>query len=284
MHTLPLTAIIAASLLVCTGSALAQGGPKWGARTSASLSDVNFSGGENNSSFDFDGGPGTPITLSNVNGLRGTAESLAGLNFTSNQPPILRGRSVLSGAHTPLPNVVGAHAITSSFASDIFQYTGATPGTLQLAFSLDGLVSDLPGNIETYVLAQVAVFNLANYQFSSDFGTLVSEFGAVPKASDLTTLQILDDTGGGMASRTATLSFSVVPGETFYVWERLDTSARLDSRFADAFNTMTAAFDHPELVVAVNNVPEPGSLLLLVCGVAVLSLGGSRRGGRQSFW
>lgn len=271
MNTLPLTALIAASLLTFTGNALGQSPPKYGVRTSVSISDVLSSGSENNPSFDFDGGPGTFLTASGVNDLRGTADSLAGLNFTSNQPPILRSRSVLSGAHTLLPGVVGAHATTLAFASGLFQYIGPTPGTLHLAFSLDGLVSDLPADLLTYIVAQVAVFNLANYQFSSDYGTLVSEFHAVPKASDLTTLQILDDTGGAMASRTTTLSFSVTPGETFYVWERLDTSALRDARYADAFNTMTAAFDHPELVVAVNNVPEPGSLPLLVCGVAALA-------------
>ena len=192
---------------------------------------------------------------------------------------------MLSGAHTLLPNVVGAHAFTGAFASDIFQYTGTTADpAFGLSFSLDGLVSDLPGNFETYIVAQVAVFNLANYQFSSDFGTLVSEFGAVPKAYDLTTLQILDDTGGAMASRTVTLSFSVTPGEIFYVWERLDTSALRDTRYADAFNTMTSAFEHPELVVAVNNVPEPGSLVLVLCGFAPFALSRARRGGRQSFW
>ena len=105
---------------------------------------------------------------------------------------------------------------------------------------------------------------------------------AIPTASDLTTLQILDDTGGAMASRTATLSFSVTPGETFYVWERLDTSARLDARYADAFNTMTAAFDHPELVVAVNNVPEPGCLPLLLCGFAAFALKWRSRPGCDS--
>ena len=44
---------------------------------------------------------------------------------------------------------LGALAGTLAFASDLFQSTGAAAGTIQLTFTLDGLVADLPSNLET---------------------------------------------------------------------------------------------------------------------------------------
>lgn len=261
---------LVAAFVAWTASSLGQTAPQVGARTIASINDVTASSGENNPSTIIRGGEHQPFAFSDINDLRGIAEASATLQISINQAPILRGRSVLSGGHTMLPNVVGAHAFTESFASDLFQYTGATAGTLQLTFSLEGLVSDLPADSQTFIKARVAVFNIPNYEFTSSFDTLAFELGAVPKAYDLTTLQILNDTGGALDSRTTTLSFNVNPGETFYLWETLETSARRDTRFADAFSTLTSEFDHPELVMSASNVPEPGSLLLLACGFAAL--------------
>ena len=275
MHTAKTKFLSTAAFVAFNLSSFGQTAPNVGARTIASINDVNSGGGENNPGTVIRGGEHAPFAFSDVNDLRGIAEASATLQINLNEPPILRGRAVLSGGHTMLPDVVGAHAFTESFASDLFQYTGATAGTLQLTFSLEGLVSDLPADSQTFIKSRVAVFNIPNYEFTSSFDTLAFELGAVPKAYDLTTLQILNDTGGTLASRTTTLSFNVNPGEIFYVWETLDTSARRDTRSADAFNTLTSEFDHPELVVSASNVPEPGSLMLLVCGFAAL-MGTSR--------
>jgi hypothetical protein len=260
----------------------------WGTITRGSIHD-RFAGSSlaNNFTTDSDGGAGTLFTQSLVDDAvtldsfgqgphnRGLAQAFAGLKFGGNLAPALKAQAVLTGNISNQPPVNGvavndARARGTANASEIFQYIGAVPNILTLSYTLEGrLDDDSPGNTGTYISSQVAVFGESGYFFTSEITNLLDN-GVFPKSFDFTSLQILDDTAGLIATRTANLSFRVDPGEIFYLFEQLDTAADRDSRAADAFGTLTAHFDRPELVRSLS-VPEPNTLALFALGLAALT-------------
>jgi hypothetical protein len=262
--------VLVFALTACPRTVSAQATPHWGTQTVVSITDVGSGGGESNPSTDLKGGAGAFLAGSSANDLRGTGDAAATLQAVQNKVPILRSRSVLSGGVSGAPGVTGARVTAGAFASEMFRYNGSVPTTLSLTFTLEGTVSDLPADSLTRITSEVAIFNAANYAFSSSFDTLVFEMGATTKAFDRTTLRILDDTGGSLATRTTVLTFQVIPGEIFYLWETMETSARRDMRSSDAFNTMIAEFDRPELVTP-GSVPEPGVLAYLLAASCLIA-------------
>lgn len=287
----------------CVAVALAMAGivstaqaQKWGTEGSSSLGDIRTTGGQSNFIFDFDGGVGVPISEVLIDDSitldskgtgpwdRGETHAFTGLTFAGNQPNPMKAEAILTGNKSPhfefgsFP--AGATALAGVFASDLFRYTGANPTTLTLSYSLHGVVSDPTGNSIanslTGIFAQVAVFaDTPNYDFVSHVPTLVFELGATLKqhsgndAFDSTSLIINNDTNGLSEIRNATLMFDVVPGETFYVWQTLNAQAAFGTRSADAFSTLTGAFDQPQFVTSLS-IPEPASLALLVLGSLVM--------------
>jgi len=292
-------ALIAAAMI--TSPAFAQ---LWGVQGNSSIGDIRSGGGQTNFTFDAAGGPGIPIAEVMIDDAvtldafgngpwdRGTTEGFAGLAFAANRPPALKAEAILTGNRSQdfrfgsFP--AGAVATTGMFASDLFQYTGPTPTTLSLTYTLEGIVSD-PGSSPTNpsiadsltsLHSNVAVFaDTPNYGFVQDIGTLVFELGATLKqtggvdAEDRFTLDIDNDTGGLVESRQTTLSCDVVPGETWYVHQTLTASAAFGTRLADAFSTLTAEFDQPQFVRSLSNIPEPSSLLLLVFAATIFATG-----------
>lgn len=277
--------VVASIVWVVSGPSLAVADPLWGVQTVTGIGDIFLSGGQNNFTFDGNGGVGVPVASSLVDDAvtrdffgqgphnRGVAEAFGGLKLTNNQVPVLKTRAVLTGNLSNQPPafgsfVNGAVGEVGVFASEMFRYTGSVPTTLNLTFTLEGMVSDTPDDVLTGIFGEAAVFHEGGYQFFADLGTLIFEFGATPKQSngveavDTTSLVISGDTGGNKVTRTTTLAFDVQPNEVFYVWEKLDVFAVRGARSADAFSTMTAEFDQPGLVVALS-VPEPASLMLI---------------------
>lgn len=270
----------------------AQGVPLWGTQTSVSLGDMFPSGGQNNFSFDADGpvdpvsgSPegGAPVTHSLVDDAtqldsrgtgpwnRGVAEASAALQFGAvAAPAVLRARAVLTGNTSNQPGVTDASAFTEAFASDLFQYIGSSPTNLSITFTMTGSIANSPADptFQTGLFASVAVFEPADYFFTSDLGALQFDIPhPVAKALDQNTLRT---TASGTSTLTTTLTFAVQPGEQFYVWQKLSAWAAGDARFADAFSTMTATFDQPNLVRSLA-VPEPGTAALLSAGLVGLA-------------
>ena len=209
------------------------------------------------------------------------SRSFTGLPFTRNVIAPMRAQSILTGNRSTqsflgdLP--AGAVATADAFISDQFQYTGSQAMTMSLTWNMEGIVDDPVGigsevaNGLTQIRAAAAIFeDTPQYRFLDDVPTLVAELGATLKQSNgvdavdlFQTLLIEDDTNGQIAQRSLTLNFDVNPGETFYIWQNLRTSAAFGTRQADAFGTMTGEFSHPELVSRIGIVPEPGSLMVL---------------------
>ncbi|MEQ9459794.1 MAG: PEP-CTERM sorting domain-containing protein [Phycisphaeraceae bacterium] len=292
-----LTCALALSLsFILAPASLAQ---EWGAQSTSGIGDIRSTGGQSNFTFDSAGGAGIPIADTELNDAvstdfsgngpwdRGLARGFTGLTFAGNQPNPMRSESTLTGNLSQefkfgsFP--AGAVASNGVFVSDIFLYTGNQPGTITLNYSLEGTLVDSGGfsgiaDPLTFIRAQVAVFaDTPQYRFLDDVPTLTLEEGATLKqdslgndAYDQDALFINNDTGGVKVTQTTSLTFDVVPGETFYVWQTLRTSAAFGTRSADAWGTLTGSFDQPGLVTSLS-APEPASAALLALG-GLLSL------------
>jgi len=289
------------SLLLASAS---QAAPLWGTNTSVTLGDMFPSGGQNNFSFDEDG-PLDPISGLPEGGAffshslvddavqvdsrgtgpwnRGTSEASAALQLgTVPAPASLRARAVLTGNVSDQAGVSDASATAVAVASDLFQYTGSVPTNLSITFDLTGSIANSPPDptFQTVLAAQIAVFSDANYFFSTSLDSLRFEASppTVVKTYDESTLYRTADSAGGPFTLSATLVFAVVPGEQFYVWQRLTAWAAGDARSADAYSTLSATFSQPELVQSLA-VPEPSVALLLGIGLGIVA---ARRRGRAT--
>jgi hypothetical protein len=271
-------------------ASMAAAAPLWGTLADVSLGDMFPSGGQNNFSFDGSSDPadgeGVASSFASIDDstqldFRGTGPWNRGFVAASATltggavaaPATLRAQARLTGNISSQAGVSDASAFATAFASDEFQYIGAAPTTLSITFTLTGTVDNSPSDptFQTGVFAGVAVFPSANYVFTDAHDDLVFNLGVTPKDEDyFNTLVITSGNGTTLATRSATLTFNVVPGETFHVWQRLAAWAAGDDRFADAFSTMTSSFDQPHLVRSLS-VPEPSRVLLLLGAAALFA-------------
>lgn len=295
-RSLPILLLSAWLSVVCAATATAA--PFWGTHTTVSVADMFGNFGQNNVTV-VDDGPRDPITNAPVGGAltshgliddsttldsRGTGpwdRALAEASATINGGPVpapstLRARAILTGNVSDQPGVTDATAFSTAFASDLFQYTGNVPTNLSITFRMTGSLANNPGDPsgQTLLAAAVAVFADANYRFETSLDTLRFEGSTPPvtKAVDQSTLLRTLHTSGNTIALQRTLTFSVVPGEQFYVWQRLSAWAAGDARAADAYSTLTATFSQPDLVQNLAIIPEPGTGLLLGVGLAIAAL------------
>jgi hypothetical protein len=279
---------LAGLVLAIAASAGASAAPLWGTLADVSLGDMFPSGGQNNFSFDGSTDPadGEGVASSSASiddskqldsrgagpwsrGFVDASATLSGAAVAT--PATLRAQARLTGNTSSQAGVSDASAFATAFAADEFQYIGAAPATLSITFTLTGTVDNSPSDptFQTGLFAAVSVFPSANYIFTNDHDDLVFNLGVTPKAEDyLGTLVITTGDGTTLTTRTTKLTFDVLPGETFHVWQRLAAWAAGDDRFADASSTLTSSFDQPHLVRSLS-VPEPSRSLLLL-GVAGL--------------
>ncbi|MBY0399351.1 hypothetical protein K2X89_03580 [Myxococcota bacterium] len=291
------SALLLASIGLGISSPTAMAAPFWGTYTDVSVADMFSSGGQNNVTVARDG-PRDPLTGAPQGGAssshsriddattldsRGTGpwnRALAEASATINGGPVpapatLRARAILTGNVSNQAGVTDATAFTTAVASDLFQYTGNVPIHLSITFRMTGSLANSPADptFQTVLAAAVAVFGSANYGFETSLDALRFESSPPPvaKAVDDTTLRRTLHTGGNPIALQRTLTFAVVPGEQFYVWQRLAAWAAGDARSADAYSTLTATFDQPSLVQSLAVIPEPGTALMLGFGLALLA-------------
>ena len=274
-------------LLLAVPAAPAAAAPLWGTQTQAQLADVLSNNAQTNPSTDGALGVGLPgegvfFDESQVTDVRGDAHSIAGLSFGTNQLPVVKASSILSGATSGVGGAVAAVARADAFASEIFQYTGPTVsnGSLKLTFDLDGVLANSPIDPtgQTFIIAKVAIFEATDYFFDPFLDNLLFGPGPLPvaKASDTSTLLITSDTGGVATNKTVDLMFSAAQNEIFYVHMSLFTHAFRDTRAADAFSTLTGAFETPANFLSLS-VPEPGAAGILACCLAAFAAYARRR-------
>jgi MYXO-CTERM domain-containing protein len=156
-----------------------------------------------------------------------------------------------------------------AFAVEGYTNVGGTTESWTLDITLDGQIFDPEGS-DTFIELELVAWGEENFRFSTDKPTL--EFEDLVPILDETTFGIYDE---ATTSVSGSLTFSLAPGESVYVWALLTAEAERNGAWADALNTVTMVFDDPTGLVAASSVPEPGPAALV--GLAGLGLVGRAR-------
>lgn len=161
----------------------------------------------------------------------------------------------------------------SSQAVQYYTYTGLAPMLYTLTIELDGIFSGLDGSIQ----AGLTLWNGMNANPEIPLGSFIAGTDAI---------SVTEETQGAF-TRTESVSFTIDPGEGFYVSEYLLISIpRLGEAYADASHTLATEFTAGDTSLLVATlapaaaVPEPGTLLLMSLGTVGLMLTRRRSLGR----
>lgn len=264
-------AVAIVSLFAFEASAqIFPGGPtdltQWGTSASArTASCPSFC-----TSFSFgpsDGGQEVAAAAADFTDSRGNGAASSILSASSGiSLPTLRAEAFVTGSGT-------SSAFGSASGVEGYTYNGAEARTFDLDIMLTGSVFDpTPADGDTSIDASIYVYSGPGFEFGFDYGTLVFELGVVDLAGSQLTL------GNGDTALSDSLSFTVQPGQSFFVQAILGASAERDLSSADAFSTLELAFqDASDLVAASGTVvPEPSTALLFMLGLAGLARTGRR--------
>lgn len=216
-----------------------------------------------NLQFAFDGGLNVPQSSQTLAREAGSAlaEAYSGLN-ASGYIPTLRTRSTASPTR--------AQAV--AWGVQGYTNTSSAPVTTTLLLDLSATITG-SNDLE----ARVYLFEDENFSFSSNPGTILFESssqlwpGFESFANNLgpSGFDIDINNFTGTIAEQRSFDFTIDPGDSFYVWARLVTTAD-NPGVADAFSTLTASLSNTN-GLAPAAVPEPAATLLLSLG-AVLTL------------
>jgi hypothetical protein len=193
---------------------------------------------------------------------------------------ITRGSAQFAVGQTYLPELrayasagVGKRASTTSFASQLFTFSGAEARPFDIQVDLTGSVfNNANGYASNTIQASLAVVRGSNLPWYPSFGTLI--FEAVSEQDRLAVEYAYINTPGVNSART-NLRFGLTPGESFYVITALTASSA--NGFADAENTLKMSFDNAAGVVAISTVPEAEGVWMAGAGLLALALWAPRR-------
>ncbi len=186
------------------------------------------------------------------------AEALLG---QANLSPILKARSRL------IDQSLGASASAIAAALEGYTYLGTTTTTIQYNFTITGDVSTPVGaardsSIRSFVEFLIAPTLEANFTGDIDNILQFIQFQNTTEFLGDDSAELSGNVVGGVAN--GSVSFSVDPGDTFYMFADLFADSYSFSASADAFSTFTGSFvDASQLRAASNTIPEPSSLLLM---------------------
>lgn len=276
-------ALAGSFILFAAGHASAQ---VFGASASVTQSDRFPNGGYTNGPDGaFSGGEGDFAAAALLDGSeldqdgsgpwqRGLTRATAALSGAAVNPiaPILRAEARLSGLYSSvpfggqLPNA--AAGFTQAGAIETYQYTGSSPMTLTLTYTLHG---DFFNNGDSSGLSGIflSVGVLGDVTFySTHIGTLTEEGGAFllgHNGADAEALLLITSTTNGFTTQTISMPFDVFPGQIFSVVARLGANAVGGTSFADAYSTASGTFDRPDLISSIS-LPTPSAAGLLALG------------------
>lgn len=213
----------------------------------AAISDSSWAGvGDvwNGLAFVGDGGVGE--MCASVQGMFGRAEAAIGLN------PKLRMDGQITGA-----NMVRMWA----YAAEGYTYQGAEAKTFVVDASLGGNVAR-----DAFLTAEIYVWAQSDFIFATNAGDIMfdASFNYYPS---LASANLRLDAGDTLD--TTTLTFSLQPGDSAYLWARMDGEAKFDGSQAVSWNTLDLHFEDAAGLTAMS-IPEPASLGLLALGGVAL--------------
>ena len=199
------------------------------------------------------------------------SENTYGTAFGSAQ--FASGQAYLPELKAYAASALGKGANTSSFAAQLFSYTGTGSRHVDLAVDLTGSVSNNDvGYSSNTIGASFAVVRGGFLPWGYSFATLI--FEAV-NPEDVLAVGFLSLATPGVDAASGLLSFDLAEGDSFFVVGQLDTSSR--NGVADASSTLKMSFDNAQNLVAVTAVPEPGAAWLAGSGLLFLMLFRLRR-------
>lgn len=214
--------------------------------------DSSFAGGEFSST--------AYTSLSNADGNGQVTASLSGPDLL----PVL-GAEGFSGPDSRADaNAVGMLG---------YSYTGATATTISLDIVLEGDRGGTVDPFDAWVNSNVAVVLGDVNDFVTDYATFIYE--VVPGTPGLSVLGESNlglDLNAGPQVLTGSISFTLNPGDEFFVWAGLNAGGIRDG-YGDAFTTLSMAFsDNTGITPSIVPVPAAvwlfGSGLLGLVGVA----------------
>ncbi len=258
-------ALLAGSLLLV--SSLAIAGPFSISATSTISPCPSFCGGVGGQSeFDSDGGEGALSSFSSISNVDGNGAA-QGIFQGPALLPLLRAEAFSNSGFR------SSRVAATATGMQQYDYSGAG-STVNLSALVTGTTSGEARITSSIVVIKAS--NGADVPVSTDYGTLVFEI--LDLTPDLENLG--DDRGFGAGTRN--VSFDVNDGDSIFVWSQLAVSGTRGGS-ADAFDTMTLAFDDPTGFNPILGgggpapVTSPGSLALLGIGLLGLALQRRRR-------
>lgn len=259
--------------LSATGLAQVTLEPSWGSQSFASVADRRFTSTSTNFNFaPSDGGAGALSSFSSLSETRGSSSGFGLLDASNGlSVPLLRTYASTNNGNWA--------AFGSSVVIEGYTYGGTETATFSLDAALTGSVAnmdnDFAGNFATLsIWTPQGGFNspivgrAANpddgFFFSTDEGSYL-EFGF----NRLDTLRLEQNGIGTDDLLSGTLSWSMEPGETVYLWASARSAVYGPSSTADARNTLTTSFQNSAGLFSLSGgvIPEPSAVLLGLLGV-----------------
>lgn len=254
--------------------------PAWGSQSFASVADRRFSSTSTNFNFaPSNGGPGVLTSNTAISEARGSSSSYSALDATNGiSVPLIRTFATTGNSNSA--------ASGGSVVVEGYTYTGSSPGTFNLDATLTGsftsIDNDFAGNFATLsiwspeggfgppVFSRSAEQPDDGFFFSSDEGSYL-EFGF----DRLATLRLEQNGLNGDDVTSGTLTWTMDPGETVYLWASGRSQVYGPNSTADARNTLTTSFQDSTGLTSLSGgliIPEPSAAVLGGLGMMALLL------------
>ncbi len=240
----------------------------WGAEASVSTISPcpSFCGG-GGGMFDYssDGGEFSTTAYTSLNNIDGNGQASASLSGPTLLPVL--GAEGFSGPDSRADSLaVGMLGYT---------YAGATAMTISLDIVLEGEVGGTIDILDAWVRSDVAVIlGDVNY-YTTHYPTFIYE--VVPGTPGLSVLgesRLSLDLNAGPQTLMGSISFTLDPGDEFFVWAGLEAGGVRDG-YGDAFSTLSMSFSN-DSGITPNIIPVPAAIWLFGSGLIGL-IGIARR-------
>jgi len=231
--------------------------------------------------FAFDGGLNDPSSTQTISAAFDAATSTASSALNSNGfIPTLRARATS----------VSMHAQAVAWGVQSYVNASGSPLDTTLVLQFDASIT---GNND--VQARVYLFEIDNFEYSQDPGTILFEStsqlwpGFETFANNLgpTGFDVVINNTAGPVSETRQFDFTVPPGVGFYIWARLVATADVPGE-VDAFSTLTASLTETAGLVTGSAPPAPvpalgpAAVITLIILLAILGVGARYRSANRS--
>jgi hypothetical protein len=224
-----------------------------------------------------DGGPGAASAALSAAGTGWVLSDSAALTGPNSLPQLGAFAFADIVIDSSIPKTYFYKAGATAEGTQKYDYTGATPQTHQIDYTLEG----------SFTLGSADAVSLMSYTDGlTVFGSNYNPFGEY-RGTFLGTHFSNDHArlaGTTLFAQAGSVSFTVNPGDSFYVWSMLSVYADSSHQVigtVDAAHTLALQFsagDTSLLSASVSAVPEPATLALFAAGLGMVLLAVRRLG------